>query len=67
MKDLKEKEAPLIFRRLTLEINTITSLTFPGVRRTDLFQTCPIPSFLRFLVHKSCLSQQFFVSLKANI
>ena len=54
MKDLKEKEAPLIFRRLTLEINTS-------------FQTRPIPSFLRFLVHKSCLSQQFFVSLKANI
>ena len=49
MKDLKEKEAPLIFRRLTLEINT------------------SLPYFLRFLVHKSCLSQQFFVSLKANI
>lgn len=66
MKDLKEKEAPLIFRRLTLEINTSLP-TFPGVHGQTSFQTRPIPSFLRFLVHKSCLSQQFFVSLKANI
>ena len=35
MKDLKEKEAPLIFRRLTLEINT--SLPYFSRRsRTDL-------------------------------
>ena len=60
MKDLKEKEAPLIFRRHH-------SPTFPGVHGQTSFQTRPIPSFLRFLVHKSCLSQQFFVSLKANI
>lgn len=66
MKDLKEKEAPLIFRRLTLEINT--SLPYFSRRsRTDLIPNPSNPSFLRFLVHKSCLSQQFFVSLKANI
>ena len=54
MKDLKEKEAPLIFRRLTLEINT--SLPYFSRRsRTDLIPNLSNPLFLaqrKFLVGK---------------
>lgn len=47
MKDLKEKEAPLIFRRLTLEINT--SLPYFSRRsRTDLIPNLSNPLFFTF-------------------
>ena len=48
MKDLKEKEAPLIFRRLTLEINTSLPY-FPGVHgQTSLTKPVQLPFFFTF-------------------
>lgn len=65
MKDLKEKR-PINFQKTYPQNKYITPILFPAF--TDRPHSKPVQSPLfTFLVHKSCLSQQFFVSLKANI